>query len=167
VLLVGPTGDPGGGATVSDDLKSVDLAHRLDRLFDEVRPPGRGGRRYTNEEVAVAVKALNPDIRVGGAYLSALRNGTKKKPSTELLAALARHFGMPISYFFDEEPAARGDGAAGELARLADNTQVRRLALRALDLTPEGLAEVAELVERVLADEYQPPEDPGGTTASG
>ena len=152
---------------MSDDLKSVDLAHRLDRLFDEVRPAGRRGRRYTNEEVAVAVKALNPDIRVGGAYLSALRNGTKKKPSTELLAALARHFGMPISYFFDEEPPARGAGAAGELARLADNTQVRRLALRALDLTPEGLAEVAELVERVLAGEYQPPGDPRGTTASG
>jgi len=151
---------------VSDDPRPADLAHRLDRLFDEVRPAG-GGRRYTNEEVAVAVKALNPHVRVGGAYLSALRNGTKSKPSTELLAALARHFGVPINYFFDEEtPAARAAGAEGELARLADNTQVRQLALRALDLTPEGLAEVTELIERVLADQGRLPDDPRRTTAS-
>jgi transcriptional regulator with XRE-family HTH domain len=148
---------------VSDNLSSADLAHRLDRLFEEVRPAGCGGRRYTNEEVAVAVKALNPHIRVGGAYLSALRKGTKRKPSIELLAALARHFGVPIAYFFDEEPPVAG--AESELARLADNTQVRRLALRALDLSPEGLAEVAGLVERVLEDQRQSSDDRRDTAA--
>ncbi|BCY10019.1 helix-turn-helix transcriptional regulator [Actinoplanes sp. L3-i22] len=133
---------------MADTPGTPDLAQRLNRLFDEVRPAGRGGRRYTNEDVAAAVKAINPEIRVGGAYLSALRNGTKRHPSTELLAALARHFGKPIAYFFDEPDPEPG---ADELARLADNTQVRRLALRALDLSPEGLTAVAELVEQALA----------------
>lgn len=145
---------------MSDTPGPPDLAHRLNRLFDEVRPPDRGGRRYTNEDVAVAVKALDPRIRVGGAYLSALRNGTKRHPSTELLAALARHFGKPIAYFFDE-----AEGAADELARLAGNTQVRRLALRALDLSPEGLSAVAKLVEQALEADRQrrATDDPAAT----
>jgi transcriptional regulator with XRE-family HTH domain len=107
---------------------------------------------------------MNPQIRVGGAYLSALRNGTKKNPSTKLLAALARHFEKPIAYFFDEaEPS--GTDTTDELARLAGNTQVRRLALRALDLSPEGLAAVTQLIEQALHANQQgrPTSHPNGS----
>jgi transcriptional regulator with XRE-family HTH domain len=157
----------GEALTVSASPGSPDLAQRLNQLFDEVRPAGRGGRRYTNEDVAAAVKASNPEIRVGGAYLSALRNGTKRHPSTELLAALARHFGKPIGYFFDE-PEPSGSSAADELARLADNAQVRRLALRALDLSPEGVSAVAKLVEQALQADRQgrPATRPDDSTAA-
>jgi transcriptional regulator with XRE-family HTH domain len=136
---------------VSGTPTSNDLASRLNRLFDDVRPVRPGGRPYTNEEVAASIKTTNPQIRVGGAYLSALRNGTKKRPSMELLAALARHFDKPISYFFDDE----GAGATDQLARLAKNSQVRRLAFRALDLSPEGLAAVSELIEQKLQADQQ------------
>ncbi|MDG9701377.1 helix-turn-helix transcriptional regulator [Streptomyces sp. DH37] len=125
------------------------LAARLDRLFDEVRPHGPRGRRYTNEEVAAAVREANPGIRVSGAYLSALRKGTKRNPSTELLTALARFFGVPASSFLGEEDAAPG-AVEGELALLAGNLGVRNLALRALELSPEGLAAAAEIIEHVL-----------------
>ena len=152
---------------MADSPTSADLAHRLNTLFDQVRPT-EGGRRYTNDEVAAAVKAQYPHIRVGGAYLSALRNGTKRKPSTELLAALAHHFGVPITYFFSDEPPGTGsDHMERELAKLADNIQVRQLALRALDLSPEGLAQVAGLVERVLADQRQSTEDRRAGNAAG
>ena len=126
------------------------LARNLDRLFDTIRPHGPSGRRYTNEEVATAIKKANPEIRVGGAYLSALRKGTKRNPSTELLAALARFFGVPTSYFLDEETAAQTD-AEIELAKVAHNLGVRQLALRALELSPEGLAAVTQIVEHVLS----------------
>ncbi|MEE1938017.1 XRE family transcriptional regulator [Streptomyces sp. TRM 70361] len=135
------------------------LAENLDRLFDAIRPEGPRGRRYTNEEVATAVKAAHPGLRVGGAYLSALRKGTKRNPSTELLNALARFFGVPASYFLDERTAARTD-AEIELARVAHNLGVRRLALRALELSPEGLAAVTRIVEHVLES------DPGARTRS-
>ena len=124
------------------------LASRLDRLFSQVRQDG-AGRRYTNDEVAAAIKAVNPDIRVSGAYLSMLRTGAKRNPSTELLAALARHFGVRPSYFLDDQPAEQLD-AEIELARVVGNLGVRRLALRALELSPESLAAVTEIVEHVL-----------------
>lgn len=125
------------------------MAAQLDRLFDDIRPHGPRGRPYTNEEVATAVKRVNPGIRVGGAYLSALRKGTKRNPSTELLAALARFFGVPTSYFLDETTAAQAT-AEIELAKVARNLGVRNLALRALELSPEGLAAVTQIVEHVL-----------------
>ncbi|MBN3932592.1 XRE family transcriptional regulator [Streptomyces verrucosisporus] len=137
---------------MSDTRGDRTLAERLDRLFDTVRPEGSKGRRYTNEEVATAVKRADPGVRVGGAYLSALRKGTKKNPSTELLGALARFFGVPASYFLDERAAARTD-AEIELAKVAHNMGVRKLALRALELSPEGLAAVTRIVEHVLESE--------------
>jgi transcriptional regulator with XRE-family HTH domain len=136
------------------------LAENLDRLFDDIRPNGAQGRRYTNEEVATAVKRAHPSIRVGGAYLSALRKGTKRNPSTELLSALARFFGVPTAYFLDEETAAQ-TVAEIELAKVAHHLGVRNLALRALELSPEGLAAVTRIVEHVLeGDTAQPPSPP-------
>ncbi len=135
------------------------LAENLDRLFDIIRPEGPKGRRYTNEEVATAIKQADPGIRVGGAYLSALRKGTKRNPSTELLTALARFFGVPASYFLDENTAAQTD-AEIELAKVAHNLGVRKLALRALELSPEGLAAVTRIVEHVLES------DPGARAKS-
>jgi transcriptional regulator with XRE-family HTH domain len=129
------------------------LADSLNRLFDEIRPGGAKGRRYTNEEVATAVKASDPGIRVGGAYLSALRKGTKKNPSTELLTALARFFGVPASYFLDQRTVAQTE-AEIQLAKVARNLGVRNLALRALELSPEGLAAVTQIVEHVLSSDH-------------
>lgn len=131
------------------------LAARLDALFEDIRPQGRGGRRYTNTEVAAAIKKANPSIRVGRAYLSALRNGTKHNPSTELLTALARFFGVPGSYFLDEATAERTDAEIG-LAKVAGNLGVRRLAFRALELSPEDLAAVTRIVELTLRGDRRP-----------
>jgi transcriptional regulator with XRE-family HTH domain len=151
---------------VSDPRGRRTLAEKLDRLFDTIRPEGPKGRRYTNEEVATAVKRAEPGIRVGGAYLSALRKGTKKNPSTELLTALARFFGVPASYFLDEHTAARTD-AEIELAKVAHNLGVRRLALRALELSPEGLAAVTRIVESVLESDPGARTRPAGRPPSG
>src|SRR5438552_3954248 len=96
------------------------LARKLDRLFNDIRPEGPNGRKHTNEEVAETVKKDNPELRCSGAYLSALRRGSKRNPSTELLTALARFFGVPGSYFLDEATAAQTD-AEIELAKVAAN----------------------------------------------
>ncbi|MDG4830865.1 helix-turn-helix transcriptional regulator [Solwaraspora sp. WMMD1047] len=142
-----------------DGQQRPTTASKLDKLFNEIRPEGRLGRRYTNEEVASAVKSTNPDIRVTGSYLSALRTGVKKNPSWELRVALARFFGVPPSYFLDDATAPQTD-AEIDLAKVANNLGVRQLALRALQLTPEGLAAVTRIVEHVLAADRE--SDAGG-----
>nr|MDT0660435.1 hypothetical protein [Micromonospora sp. DSM 115978] len=101
------------------------------------------------------MKRSNPDIRVTGSYLSALRTGVKKNPSLELRVALARFFGVPASYFLDDATPDQTE-AEIELARVANNLGVRRLAMRALQLTPEGLAAVTRIVEHVLAADREP-----------
>ncbi|MGP3971437.1 helix-turn-helix domain-containing protein [Streptomyces sp. 6N223] len=125
------------------------LSDLLERLFENIRPEGLHGRRYTNEEVAVAIKKEAPVVRVSGAYLSALRRGSKKNPSTELLRALAHFFGVPASYFLDEGTARHVDAEIA-LARVAQNHDVRNLALRALELSPETLAAVTQIVDAAL-----------------
>jgi transcriptional regulator with XRE-family HTH domain len=140
---------------VSGRQEPPGFAYRLDRLFNQVRPDG-GGRRYTNDEVAAAIKAANPDTRVSGAYLSMLRTGAKRNPSTELLTALARHFGVPPGYFLDDQPVEQLE-AEIVLARVAGNLGVRRLALRALELSPESLAAVTAIVEQVLGNKTTEP----------
>ncbi|GAA4664856.1 hypothetical protein GCM10023347_16180 [Streptomyces chumphonensis] len=159
------TGNDNAGTTEDADGKGLPtLAARLNRLFGTIRPEGPRGRTYTNDEVALSVKESNPHIRVGGAYLSALRTGTKKNPSTELLAALARFFGVPASYFLDEATAVQTDAELA-LAQVAHNLGVRKLALRALELTPEGLAAVTRIVEHVLDGDIEGT-DTGGPGAA-
>jgi transcriptional regulator with XRE-family HTH domain len=134
------------------------LADRLNRLFEDVRPEGRAGRRWTNDEVANAVKVAVPTVRVSGAYLSALRTGAKRRPATELLAALAKFFGVSVDYFVTGQ--TRID-AETELARVAQNLGVRHLALRALELSPEGLAAVTKIIEQVIELDAKAVEDKG------
>ncbi|MFF4508946.1 helix-turn-helix domain-containing protein [Streptomyces sp. NPDC001401] len=129
------------------------LAERLERLFDEIRPEGPKGRRYTNDEVASALKGIEPDLRVSGAYLSALRNGTKRNPSMDLLVVLAQFFRVSVSYFIEPVSDTQTDAEVA-LARVGHNPEVRNLALRALELTPEGLAIVTQIVEHVLTENW-------------
>lgn len=144
---------------MSDANDRPPLADRLDKLFDEIRAGGRGGQRYTNEQVAAAMRRDNPYLKVSGAYLSALRTGVKQNPSHELLRSLAKFFGVPPSYFIDDAAAAQTDAAIA-LAKVVANHGVRRLALRALDLTPEGLAAITQMVEHVLRESYPQPRPP-------
>lgn len=130
------------------------LARKLNKLFDEIRPDGRNGRRYTNDEVAAAIKAAAPGVRVGGAYLSALRTGIKRQPSVELRVALARFFGVSSAYFVEETTPEQTETEIA-LAKVASNLGVRNLALRALELSPEGLAAVANVIEQVLKSDRQ------------
>ncbi|WP_425838322.1 helix-turn-helix domain-containing protein [Streptomyces fractus] len=128
-------------------------------LFDEIRPQEPTGRRYTHDEVAAELRRIQPGLRVSGAYLSALRNGSKRNPSLDLLTALARFFGVSASYFLDPAPQDQAEEVI-TLARVGHHPQVRNLALRALELSPDSLAVVTQIVESVLGDVRQ--ESPRG-----
>ncbi|QUQ66638.1 helix-turn-helix domain-containing protein [Kutzneria sp. CA-103260] len=131
------------------------LAERLDGLFRSSRPRGR---TWTNDEVATELKAVNPGLRVSGAYLSALRTGKRERPSRELLDALAAFFGVAPAYFYDRDHA---DQTSRQLAMLDELHQagVRSIALRAVGLPPESLDAVTAVLDQIRKLQGLPPVD--------
>ncbi|MFC9894142.1 helix-turn-helix domain-containing protein [Nocardia sp. NPDC127579] len=131
---------------------------RLNKLFESVRAPGR--RLYTNAEVAAALTASGHPI--SKPYLSQLRSGRRRNPSSETVAALARFFKVRPDYFFNHTYAAQIDHDLTLLAMLQGNG-LRRLSSRAFDLSEESQHLLATLAERLRLSEGLPAIPPDGT----
>ncbi|MFB7864270.1 MULTISPECIES: helix-turn-helix domain-containing protein [unclassified Streptomyces] len=148
------------------------LAQRLNRLFETVHPRGRGP--FSNEEVARAIRDRGGDI--SKQYIAYLRKGERGNPRLHHLEALAKFFGVPVSYFFDDDSAARTEKKLDELAawRDAGITQqdlqsleragVTGVAMRAVGLSPKGLEFAKAILDQLRAMEGLGPgaQDGGG-----
>lgn len=142
------------------------LAARLNHLFATVHPRGRGP--YSNEEVAKAVRAQGGDI--SKQYIAYLRKGERDNPRMHHLEALARFFGVPVAYFFDDEAAGRVDAKLDQLGALRDaglrrsdlqaldDAGVTRIAMRAVGLSPKGLGIAETILDGLREMEGLPPE---------
>jgi transcriptional regulator with XRE-family HTH domain len=126
------------------------LADKLNHLIERVVPAGRGP--YSSEEIAQATG-------LSVSYVRYLRSGARDNPTMQCVEALARFFGVPPAYFFDDDEAARIDLQLDQLTLLAalrrDN--VRRVAARLGGLSDPDLAILSEFVERL---------HPGGSGSS-
>jgi transcriptional regulator with XRE-family HTH domain len=143
------------------------LAGRLNHLFATVHPRGRGP--YSNEEVAKAIRAQGGDI--SKAYLAYLRNGSRDNPTMQHIAALATFFGVSPAYFFDDRVADDTDARIAELAALREagversrwrdleDAGLRRVALRAAGLSPQGLRAVETILDNLRELEGLPAAD--------
>lgn len=138
------------------------LAAKLNRLFRTMRPRERS--EYSCEEVAETI-ASRGGPTISASYLYMLRNGQRDNPTKKHLEALADFFGVPPAYFFDDSTAKRID-AELDLLRALRDSPVRQLAVRAFGLTPESLASIAAMVERVRQLEGVQ-EVPGETVSAG
>ncbi len=156
--------DPAGDVTEStpgeasaDDLLAVFLPHpdvpqghgtlaeRIEYLFQHMHPANRGP--YTIEEVVEGIRAQGgPTISYN--FLHALRRGTRDNPTKQHLEALATWFQVPVAYFFDDDVSTRVRSQIKLLAAMRSNA-VRHIALRASELTPEGLSALADIIENV------------------
>lgn len=130
------------------------LADRLNHLFATVRP--REGREYSNEHVAAAI-GREGAVTISQSYIWALRKGSKDNPTMKHLEALARFFGVPVSYFFDDEVTGRVNEQLVRLrmeqhrARPEADQQVELMAMRAGELSPGRRQQVMDLLEVVHA----------------
>jgi len=97
---------------------------------------GRGGRRRAASERSRGGSPAEPRASRGAG------GGTRKRvnPKIHYVEALAKLFGVPVTYFFDEETPADADSAAGE---------AKLMALRARELSPRGRRQVMDLLELV------------------
>jgi ESX-1-secreted protein regulator len=138
---------------VADNEHRPLLTERLNDLFTNVRPKGR---HWTNAEAAAELKRISPELKVGAVYLSQLRTGKRTNPSPELLAALAKFFGVSVAYFFDEELA---DSVRAQLAVVEAMREVgvRAVAMRAAGMKEENLQAIAMIMDQYRQMQGLPP----------
>jgi transcriptional regulator with XRE-family HTH domain len=137
---------------VQGSAQARTLADKLNHLFANTTT--RGGQEYSNEQAAAAIVATG--VTISQSYIWQLRKGKKDNPTFKHLQALAAFFGVPVSYFFDDEVTDRVDQQLEELraeqARLneiMDSSDAQLMALRAGELSPEGRRQVMDLLDVV------------------
>jgi transcriptional regulator with XRE-family HTH domain len=140
------------------------LARRLQHLFATVHPPDRGP--YTLKEAVAAINEAAGKQLISYNYLYQLHRGTKSEVGHSRLAAIARFFGVPVSYFSDDQTAARADEQLELLAALRD-AGVQHVAFRAAGLSPASLRAVLAVIENARRLEGLPNGGDAGETPHG
>jgi transcriptional regulator with XRE-family HTH domain len=120
------------------------FADRLNHLFRIVVPSGGGP--YSTDEVARVITAGG--VPISSSYIWLLRNGQRNNPTLRHISALAKFFGVPPAYFFDDEVAATVDAELKFLVSLRD-VGVQRIATRAAGLSSESLQSISDIIERI------------------
>jgi transcriptional regulator with XRE-family HTH domain len=131
------------------------LADKVNWLIDNAHPAGRGP--FTNAEVAALVEKVTGE-KISYTTIWKLRNGQAANPQMRLIEALARTFGVPPAFFFedfDEERAGLLQDQIELLAMVRDagitNIEMRTI----LGLSPETRQSMIELIQRVARSEAE------------
>jgi transcriptional regulator with XRE-family HTH domain len=133
-------------------MGAFSIAEKLDRLFRRVRAAGRAEPSYM--AVAEAIRA-GQGVPISHTYIWQLRTGKRDNPTVQHLTALATYFGVPVSYFLDDEQTRRVD-AQLDLLRTLSDAGVAEIALRAADVSPRGRETISELIRKVWESEQRP-----------
>ena len=129
------------------------LADKVNWLIERAHPAGRGP--YSNAEVSALIEKVTGE-QFSHTTIWKLRNGQAANPQMRLVQALARTFGVPPAFFFDDYD----DEQAGqlmdqvELLTLMRDSGVTSAQLRALaGLTPAARQAVVDLIEHTSSRE--------------
>ena len=129
------------------------LADKVNWLIERAHPAGRGP--YSNAEVSALIEKVTGE-QFSHTTIWKLRNGQAANPQMRLVQALARTFGVPPAFFFDDYD----DEQAGqlmdqvELLTLMRDSGVTSAQLRALaGLTPAARQAVSDLIEHTSSRE--------------
>ena len=123
------------------------LKDKVNWLIDRAHPVGRGP--YSNQEVAELVTRATGE-QVSYTTIWKLRNGQAQNPQKRLIEALARTFGVPPAFFFDDyDPQAAGLlREQVELLALIRDSGISAVQLRAIAGLPEAARDaVVSLIE--------------------
>ncbi|WP_280727994.1 helix-turn-helix transcriptional regulator [Kitasatospora sp. MAA4] len=159
------------------------IAEKLDHLFQEIHPAGRGPFSYHEVAHAIRRQAEAGGPTVSHGTLQQIRTGAKTNPTVNTLEVIAAFFGVPAAYFLDDtvaelvdarvrelkadaqevgrSRAAGGaggsdDGVADELAGVLADSNIRAVAFRLAGLSPKALKALRAIVDQVRAVEGLP-----------
>ncbi|ALX04479.1 MULTISPECIES: hypothetical protein [Aeromicrobium] len=131
------------------------LAERLNAWFADAatRDPVGRMREPSTAEVAQAIsESPEHDVTISRSYLAALRSGAQTNPTVSVLSALVHYFkpraaSLPISM---AALTGEEEDDAGWAQALADR-QVRSIAMRAGELTPEARSQLLTIMDALDA----------------
>jgi transcriptional regulator with XRE-family HTH domain len=128
------------------------LADKVNWLIDRAHPAGRGP--FSNNEVAALIKDATGE-EVSYTTIWKLRNGQAQNPQMRLIEAMARTFGVPPAFFFDDHGDQGGLLAEQvELLALVRDARISSVQLRAiLELGPDARQAIIDLVKATARDE--------------
>jgi transcriptional regulator with XRE-family HTH domain len=129
------------------------LADKVNWLIDRAHPAGRGP--YSNAEIAALIEKVSGE-EFSHTTIWKLRNGQAANPQMRLIQALARTFGVPPAFFFDDysEQQAGLLGEQVELLTLIRDSGITSADVRALaDLSPAARRAVADLIAHTAQTE--------------
>ncbi|MGD0244791.1 MAG: hypothetical protein ABSB59_31310 [Streptosporangiaceae bacterium] len=140
------------------------LADKVNWLIDRAHPAGRGP--CSNSEIAALItKTTGEDISYTTIWK--LRNGQAQNPQKRLIEALAKTFGVPPAFFFDDyDEQADLPHEQVELLALVRDAQITSAQLRAiLELSPQARQAIISLAEATARDDTRRHRtDPGETS---
>ena len=125
------------------------IAARIDHLFRIASGPD--GVEPSYRQVSANILART-GVHVGVTTLHSLRTGAAADPRMSTIEAIARYFGVPVNYFFDDEVTERVDAQLALLSALRDH-RVQTIALRAHGLSKEALDMLNGVIEHARAAE--------------
>ena len=128
------------------------IAERLAYLFDVVHAPGT--RPYTAAEVARGVRAAGGSI--SDVYINKLLNGQRGEPSLRYLRMLAGFFGVPLTFFLDDDPPPI-DGPGLDLQIRLRSPQVQAMLAAAGRLPEPAQSALGDIVASLLRAEGREP----------
>ncbi|GAA3580022.1 hypothetical protein GCM10022222_76010 [Amycolatopsis ultiminotia] len=121
------------------------FAQRLAHLIATVHPPDR--KPYSYREIAQGVVDLT-GVRMSATHVQQLAVGARRDPKRSHIQALARFFGVPVTYFFDDEVAEQVERQVADVVAWRD-TRARDLAQRAMQLSPRDRETVTALMDQL------------------
>lgn len=136
------------------------IALRLRHLVQELHPPGRGPFSTREIEAAIKETARPGDPTPSHATINNIYSDKVRNPSVDTLVALAKFFGVPVTYFLDSEVAQVTDRrmreikedasrakAGDELAAVLEDNNIREIAFRLNGLSAKALTGIRGVVE--------------------
>lgn len=137
--------------SMTTDQQRRTFADKLAHLIATVHPADR--EPYSYREIAEAIRE-HPGAMTA-QYISQLKTGARTNPKMDYVQALAEFFGVPVSYFFDDEVAERLDAQLADLSTWRDS-QARHIAERVTGLDEQGRAAVSNLIDTLQQYQQQP-----------
>ncbi|TKG61505.1 helix-turn-helix domain-containing protein [Prauserella endophytica] len=128
------------------------FAEKFSHLIATIHPADRGP--YTDQEIA-------EQLHTSRQYVWQLRRGERGEPRQSIVHEITKFFGVPDTYFSDDDVAQTVDDEITALVNRRDasaaaddpreGVEARRLAQRYLSLGPEGRAAVSSLIDSLDA----------------